>query len=290
MDAYWQSEFRKRMQQFGSASEGFEQVSIKMRAPSGCFHREHSPQAYQIIDHYLAHADFPGVRFHFEEHESGPEILVYLAVTAAGLGFAKSVVELVTAIIKARSEGIKRGDNPRYPLELIVRGHDKGGKFFENKVLDIPPGKPVTVKLIEDALISRNSPEPVETTQLSFDLWLDELEVKELEPFLSAESVVITHRAERMTRSLTGPEVITLIVTLSGVAKAVAGAFGAYFKHSGKRFTASTPDGKIECKNFTADEIIRLIRSSRLLLMRKPKKSKKKALTAKRKLRLPPPP
>lgn len=159
MDTYWQSQFRKRMEEFGNTKpDGGIPLSIKVRVQSGCFHREHSPQAYRLIDDHLATADLSDVQCRFEEHESGPEILVYLAVTAAGLGFAKSVIELVTAIIKARSEGIKRGDRPSEPLELIVRGHSKDGEYFEETVLRIPPGHPVIAKQIEDALAKRKSP------------------------------------------------------------------------------------------------------------------------------------
>jgi len=57
-----------------------------------------------------------------KKDESGPEILGYLAATTTGLSLAKSIVELVIAIIKARSEGIKRGDRPTDPLEVLVRG------------------------------------------------------------------------------------------------------------------------------------------------------------------------
>jgi hypothetical protein len=88
------------MEDFGHArTDGFLPVSIKVRVTSGCFHREHSPHAYRLIDDYLAAADLSEVQCRFEEHESGPELLVYLAVTAAGLGVVKSVVELVSAII-----------------------------------------------------------------------------------------------------------------------------------------------------------------------------------------------
>ena len=80
---------------------------------------------------------------------------VYLALTAAGLGVVKSVVELVTAIIKARSEGIKKGDRPSDPLELIVRRHSKDEEYFEETVLRIPPEHVVTPKQIEDALAKR---------------------------------------------------------------------------------------------------------------------------------------
>jgi len=147
------------MQQFGSAKpDGLVPVSLKVRVASGCFHREHSPHAYRLIDDYLAAADLSDVHCQFEEHESGPEILVYLAVTAAGLGFAKSVIELITAIIKARSEGIKRGDRPSDPLELIVRGHTKDGEYFEEMVLRIPPEHPITAKQVENALVKRKPP------------------------------------------------------------------------------------------------------------------------------------
>ena len=59
--------------------------------------------------------------FTFEEHESGPELLVFVAVVTAGISLAKSVIDLIVAIIKARSEGIKKGDHPASPLDLIVR-------------------------------------------------------------------------------------------------------------------------------------------------------------------------
>lgn len=139
------------MKDFGPAPDGLVPVSVKVRVTSGCFHREHSPHAYVLIHDYLATADLSDIHCQFEEHESGPEILVYVA---AGLAFTKSVIDLVTAIIKARSEGIKKGDNPSDPLELIVRGHskDKDGEYFEETILRIPHDKAVTPKLIADAL------------------------------------------------------------------------------------------------------------------------------------------
>ena len=145
------------MKRFGAStkSDGRIPVSIKVRISSGCFHREHSPEAYRLIDDYVAGADLSDIHYEIEEHESGPEILVYLAVTAAGLGFAKSVIELVTTIIKARSEGIKRGDRPSDPLELIVRGYSKDGEYFEEQILRIPAHQVVTAKQIEDALIKQ---------------------------------------------------------------------------------------------------------------------------------------
>ena len=85
MDAVWQSEFRKRMERFGGAkSDNLMPVSIKVRVESGCFHREHSPQAYRLVDDFLAGARKADFACQIEEHESGPELLLYMAVTTAG--------------------------------------------------------------------------------------------------------------------------------------------------------------------------------------------------------------
>lgn len=153
MDKVWLSQFQKRMQNFDAAkSDELFPASIKIRPTGGCFHREHSLNAYKLIDDYLATNNFSDENGKIEEHESGPELLVYLAVTAAGLGVVKSVVELITAIIKARSEGIKKGDAPSAPLELIIRGHSKGGEYFEEMILHVPPGHNLTAKEVEKAL------------------------------------------------------------------------------------------------------------------------------------------
>jgi hypothetical protein len=50
------------------------------------------------IDTHLNRA-MPDIEF--LEHESGPEILAYLAAATAGLTLAKSVFDLITAIINA---------------------------------------------------------------------------------------------------------------------------------------------------------------------------------------------
>jgi hypothetical protein len=113
MDENWKHVFADRMRRFESSmppSGDHIPVSIKLRITSGCFQREHSPHAYSTIDEHLRSLDPQNSNFRFEEHESGPEILVYMAVTAAGLNLAKNVIDLIVTIIKARSEGAKKGD------------------------------------------------------------------------------------------------------------------------------------------------------------------------------------
>jgi hypothetical protein len=124
--------------------EGEVSVSIKVRVVSGCFHREHSPHAYALIDKHLASRAARRPEFGFVEHESGPELLVYLALGTAGITLAKSVIDLVTAIVKARSEGIKKGDRPSDPLEVIVRRVGDGDKFVEETVLRIGHADPLS--------------------------------------------------------------------------------------------------------------------------------------------------
>jgi len=124
-------------------------VSIKVRVVSGCFHRDHSPHAYVLIHQHLNRLSPPEAEFAFEEHESGPEILVYVA---AGVALAKSVIDLVAAIIKARSDGVKAGDSARHPVELVVRRTVEGETFKEEVVFRFDHTDPVSAEVIGERL------------------------------------------------------------------------------------------------------------------------------------------
>lgn len=153
MDPNWQRTFRERMHRFEreSPAPGEVAVSIKIRVVSGCFHREHSPRAYELIDSQLAKIR-PDSALAIEEHESGPELLVYLAVATAGITLAKSVIDLITAIIKARSEGVQKGDIPAEPIELIVRRVSDDREFREEIVLRVGKQEEVDAKAIAKQL------------------------------------------------------------------------------------------------------------------------------------------
>ena len=156
MASEWPDSLRKRIALFQSRIPkpvpGAYAVSVKVRVSSGCFHREHSPNAYRVIDAYLASVSTKQVEIGFEEHESGPEILVYVGAGTAIVLFAKGVIELVVAILKARSEGIRRGDHPSDPLELVVRRVEKDGEIREEIVLRIGHLDQVEVTEIEGVL------------------------------------------------------------------------------------------------------------------------------------------
>ena len=143
----WEDTFRARLasvtRRRGTAQHGLP-VSIKVRVTYGCFHREHSPVAYGIIDRELDRILQSGeeIDFDLEEHESGPELLVYLALGTAAVTLSKSVIDLVTAIIKARTEGNKKGDRPSESLELIVRSTRSDGEVIDSKVMEFRLGAP----------------------------------------------------------------------------------------------------------------------------------------------------
>ncbi len=152
MDSDWQRTFRERMRRFESGHgqrRGGVAVSIELRVTSGCFHREHSPQPYRLIDGYLGKLSPAAGDFAFEEHESGPELLVCLAVITAGATLTKSIIDLVATIIKARAEGIRKGDQPSDPLELIVRDIRDGHDFREEMTLRIGHADHMSDEIIE---------------------------------------------------------------------------------------------------------------------------------------------
>jgi hypothetical protein len=150
VDEHWLAGFRHTVGDFQQRHSGNGQVvSIKVRVESGCFHRSCSPEAYRIID---AHLRRPPKDVEVIEHESGPELLLYLAVTAGALSLAKSVVELVTEIFKARAAGIKKGDRPRDPLVLIVRRVDEKDEYREDVMLRIGSTDSVDSGAIEKEL------------------------------------------------------------------------------------------------------------------------------------------
>jgi hypothetical protein len=150
----WETLFRSRMNNFETSirkNKNQLPISIKIRVVSGCFHREHSPNAYKIIDEYLH--SIPTKECMFEEHESGPEFLISLTIVSGAINFTANIIKLVTAIINARVEGIKRGDHPSSPLELIIRGYDKKGEYKEEKLLTISSFDEISPNSIKKAFI-----------------------------------------------------------------------------------------------------------------------------------------
>ena len=155
MSDSWPREFALRMQRFGDRSgrgvTGFP-LSIKIRVVSGCFHPEHSAQAYRLIDRAIREGELDEHSLEWVEHESGPELLLWVPLVTAGAALSAAVINLVVTVLKARSEGVKAGDTPREPVELIVRTSRSADTVVEEKVLRFNPDDPVHVETIRDAL------------------------------------------------------------------------------------------------------------------------------------------
>jgi len=151
----WNNELQKRLMHFESNSQVRRDtdalsISIKVRVDSGCFHREHSPHAFAIIDKSLN--ENKSGEFHYIEHENGPEIITYIGLASTLIVFTTAVIEIVSTIIKARSEGIQKGDRPDDYIELITRGFTKTGKLKEEKILRIRTGDKVPKKVLKKKL------------------------------------------------------------------------------------------------------------------------------------------
>lgn len=155
MHTDWKTTFAAQMRGFQERrppQPGEIAVSIKLRVLSGCFHREHSPHAYAIIDKQLSTVLDAESGAAFEEHETGPELFVYIALGTAGITLAKSVIDLITTVIKARSESTARGDAPSSPVELVVRRVSERGQFREEVVVKFSLGEPVSTDRIASCL------------------------------------------------------------------------------------------------------------------------------------------
>jgi hypothetical protein len=166
----WIKEFRDRVGRFEGMlppREGEVPVSVKIRIDTGCYSRGCCPHAFNIIDRKIEELREQGERFVLEEHETGPEIILYLAVATAGLSLAKSVVDLVRTVIKARSDRQKHGDRHHDPVTLVVRRLEKGDTLAEERVMTFAPNDRVTKETVDEALLdgcrkimSRVQPEP----------------------------------------------------------------------------------------------------------------------------------
>jgi len=78
-------------------------------------------------------------RFVLESHESGPEIIAYLALTTASTVLAKSVIDLITTFLKCLSKE-HRNQPPRIKISKrrLVKGRVEKETIME---IDIPVSK-----------------------------------------------------------------------------------------------------------------------------------------------------
>jgi hypothetical protein len=153
VDERWLAGFRNTVGDFQRRQTGNgHAVSIKVRVESGCFHREHSPQAYKILDARAQKASRARGDHRTRKRAGATGLLG--RDNGSPLSLAKSVVELVTEIFKARATGIKKGDHPNDALVLIVRRVDEKNEYREDVILRVGHTDAVDSSVIEKELKS----------------------------------------------------------------------------------------------------------------------------------------
>jgi hypothetical protein len=147
----WRNEFKNRLDNFEKefGDDKGTSISIKLRIESGCFHREHAPYSYQLIDKAISEYQLSSEKTVLVEHESGPEILVYIS---SGLIFGASVIDLIAAIINSRNKGREKGDSTGSHLNIIIRKFDKEENIREEKVLEIGNNENVDKRILKELL------------------------------------------------------------------------------------------------------------------------------------------
>jgi hypothetical protein len=139
---------------FNTPHEYDKYVSIKIKPLRGgccCFHcwpetwaviNEHIRPCGPIEDEGDVLVRKDNYEFVLECHESGPEIIIYLGVTTAFLALAKTIVDLITALLKARQKEHKA--SLKYKITVMsYRG------VLEEVELDLPLSDEVRKQLEE---------------------------------------------------------------------------------------------------------------------------------------------
>lgn len=152
-DPAWQTKLRYRLEDFrATALFGRAQpVSLKLRPPAGHFDRTGAPQAYAQIDArargLLSSTVWLG------DHDTGPEILCGLSDTDGRRTLRAPVLALLGELLTAAHVGRAAGDPLAVRLELLLRGFDAAGAYFEHGVLvaDLTAA-PVTADALRAAL------------------------------------------------------------------------------------------------------------------------------------------
>jgi hypothetical protein len=133
-------------------------ISIKLSPPSGCCCSNCWPETWKIVNQFIypcgpikhegdAVIKKDGNIFVLEQHESGPEILVFLALATASATLAKSVIDLITTIIKGlSSEHRKQPQRIKIVKRRLIKGNIEEEKLIE---IDIPVSKNIEKQLEE---------------------------------------------------------------------------------------------------------------------------------------------
>jgi len=132
-------------------------ISIKIKPVHGgccCFHCW--PETWAVINEYIYPCgpledegdvliDRNNEKFILECHESGPEIIVFLGLGTASLVLVKSVIDLITTLIKnLQNEHRKKPAKLKIIRRYLIKGEDEEEEIME---IDLPLSDDITKKL-----------------------------------------------------------------------------------------------------------------------------------------------
>ena len=133
-------------------------ISIKLSPPSGCCCSHCWPETWHKINQTIAPCgpvghegdaliENNGDKFVLESHESGPEIIAYLALVTASVTLVKSIIDLIATIIKGLSnEHRKQPPRIKISKRQIIKGKIEEECLIE---IDIPISKDIEKQLEE---------------------------------------------------------------------------------------------------------------------------------------------
>jgi hypothetical protein len=144
----------------GTPQEYDKYLSIKLSPPSGCCCSHCWPETWRAVNSHISpygpvdHEGDAAIgdgddKYVLESHESGPEIIAYIALATASTTLAKSIIDLITTFVKSLSkEHRKQPPRIRISKRQLIKGDIEEETLME---VDIPISKE-SQKQIEDRI------------------------------------------------------------------------------------------------------------------------------------------
>ncbi len=132
-------------------------LSFKIKGESGCYCSGCCSRAWDIINEYIypcgpighegdALINTNGMNYVLEQHESGPEIVIYLGLATASISFITAVIGLATVLVQALQDKSKNG------FIKIINRYQINGTVTE-EILEIEaPVSEDTIKKLGDVI------------------------------------------------------------------------------------------------------------------------------------------
>ena len=173
MDTNFKRSVNRAISLMGTPADYKNYIPIKIKPSKGgccCFHCW--PHTWNSVNKYI----YPfgpledegdvllsknDAKYVLECHESGPEIILYIGLGTAAILFAKSIVELITVLLKALQK-----EERKCPGNLkIIRRRQIKGQIEEEEIMEI------NIPLSKDTIEKLN--DNVKNAIINTDIWPD---------------------------------------------------------------------------------------------------------------------